>query len=669
MKTTLLLLAASTSVLAQNDPCKTTHTDQASCDADTKTGGGCTWCKCEALPSSCWTVSNSKKLPSAVYQCDSALNTADNLAEKLAENRAAIEQHKGRHSGWTLSKDPVSPDTLVRITVAVRQQNQPVLEAELLKRSDPTNPKHFGKWLTKDMVDSIVAPSSASVEQVRAWLSKAGGDHIESSSTGDFLSTTVTVGAAEQHLFDGSASYQRYESPGSSLSILRLNDTYTVPEHLVSHIDFIGPSVRFPVVQTKKMAARTQDRKLFGPSGNGVTPTTLRKLYNATGAVAAPGTKNLQAVGSFLGQFYSPSDLSKFFTKYAKDAKVTTPTVHGPNQASNPGVEAELDIQYVYVVFLPSHCPRVSPCRGLTFFLLLLLRSPFFLLFSFLCCHRMGVGRDIPTQFWSTAGKQPHNPENEPFLVWLENIGNLTDANMPLTMSVSYGDNEPGVDFDYATRVNTEFQKAGVRGTSIMFSSGDGGVAGGQSAPCDVFVPTFPAGSPWVTAVGGTTKSNPEVCASFSSGGFSNYWPRPSYQDTAVKGYFNSGVSGIPDSSLYNASGAGIPDVSAQAESFDVIQNGFTMPVDGTSCSSPAFTGIVGLLNEARLAAGKSSLGYLNQLIYKTLGPNGGFNDVTTGSNPGCDTQGFPAAKGWDPVTGWGTPNFGVLKEMVLALP
>jgi hypothetical protein len=104
-------------------------------------------------------------------------------------------------------------------------------------------------------------------------------------------------------------------------------------------------------VQTKKMAARTQDRKLFGPSGNGVTPTTLRKLYNATGAVAAPGTKNLQAVGSFLGQFYSPSDLSKFFTKYAKDAKVTTPTVHGPNQASNPGVEAELDIQYVYVVF------------------------------------------------------------------------------------------------------------------------------------------------------------------------------------------------------------------------------------------------------------------------------------------------------------------------------
>ena len=67
--------------------------------------------------------------------------------------------------------------------------------------------------------------------------------------------------------------------------------------------------------------------------------------------------------------------------------------------------------------------------------------------------------------------------------------------------------------------------------------------------------------------------------------------------------------------------------------------------------------------------AGKSSLGYLNQLIYKTAGPQGAFNDVTEGSNPGCGTEGFPAAKGWDPVTGWGTPDFGKLREIVLALP
>jgi hypothetical protein len=39
------------------------------------------------------------------------------------------------------------------------------------------------------------------------------------------------------------------------------------------------------------------------------------------------------------------------------------------------------------------------------------------------------------------------------------------------------------------------------------------------------------------------------------------------------------------------------------------------------------------------------------------------FNDITTGSNPGCSTNGFSAAKGWDPVTGMGSPNFPALKK------
>jgi hypothetical protein len=42
---------------------------------------------------------------------------------------------------------------------------------------------------------------------------------------------------------------------------------------------------------------------------------------------------------------------------------------------------------------------------------------------------------------------------------------------------------------------------------------------------------------PFVTAVGGTTGVNPEVAASLSGGGFSNYFTRPSYQDVAVSSY------------------------------------------------------------------------------------------------------------------------------------
>ena len=68
------------------------------------------------------------------------------------------------------------------------------------------------------------------------------------------------------------------------------------------------------------------------------------------------------------------------------------------------------------------------------------------------------------------------------------------------------------------------------------------------------------------------------------------------------------------------------------------------------------------------MAAGKKSLGFLNPLIYSAQG-QAAFNDITTGSNPGCGTKGFPASIGWDPATGFGTPDFAKLLALVMALP
>ena len=77
--------------------------------------------------------------------------------------------------------------------------------------------------------------------------------------------------------------------------------------------------------------------------------------------------------------------------------------------------------------------------------------------------------------------------------------------------------------------------------------------------------------------------------------------------------------------------------------------------------------GVVGLLNDQRLLAGKSSLGFLNPLIYQYASA---FNDCVSGSNLGClGIGGFPAKVGWDAVTGLGTPNYAALKKIVLALP
>ena len=73
---------------------------------------------------------------------------------------------------------------------------------------------------------------------------------------------------------------------------------------------------------------------------------------------------------------------------------------------------------------------------------------------------------------------------------------------------------------------------------------------------------------------------------------------------------------------------------------------------------------MVSLLNDPRIDVKLPSLGFLNPWFY-TKGFNG-LNDIVSGNNPGCGTDGFTAVKGWAPVTGLGTPHFGLLKDLVL---
>lgn len=151
-----------------------------------------------------------------------------------------------------------------------------------------------------------------------------------------------------------------------------------------------------------------------------------------------------------------------------------------------------------------------------------------------------------------------------------------------------------------------------------------------------------------VTAVG-ATESIPEFAASLSSGGFSNIFARPSYQDAAVDSYMQT--FGDKDAGLFNVSGRAYPDVSYSGIGFHIIANGEATSLDGTSASAPSFAATVALINANLLASGGSQLGFLNPLLYS---PNSAeiFNDITVGDNPGCfsNATGFPAATGWDPV-------------------
>lgn len=275
------------------------------------------------------------------------------------------------------------------------------------------------------------------------------------------------------------------------------------------------------------------------------------------------------------------------------------------------------------------------------------------------------------TEFWGFSGASPQDAEDEPFLTWLYQVGNTSDATVPKLFSTSYGEEETSeLPSSYADRINAEFVKCGTRGITLLFASGDSGAVPASGKCVDgAFSPKWPATSPYVTAVGGTDSPTvmPETSWTYSSGGFSNNFPQQWWQETAVASYLKNSAVPSPEG-LFNASGRGFPDIAAQAADFQVIANGNTMSVAGTSCASPTAAAIFGLLNDARAVANKTSLGFLNPMLYAN--PSA-LNDCAKGTQLGCDgpSSGFPAVAGWDAVTGLGSPNYGSLLSVVMALP
>lgn len=271
---------------------------------------------------------------------------------------------------------------------------------------------------------------------------------------------------------------------------------------------------------------------------------------------------------------------------------------------------------------------------------------------------------------------------------------------MSNVISVSYGQIEAALPRFYQERQCREWAKLGMQGVSVVFASGDSGVANRYSAGYNnscvnaehgyvdqfgtQFSPSFPVNCPYITAVGATqlkTKGSNAIYGGevavaepdknntyldfYSGGGFSNIFTRPDYQKDAVTTYLDKYAPKYNES-VYNRTGRGFPDVSAMGLNVTTVYLGRTYGVGGTSASAPIFGAILTLINEERLQVGKKSIGFANPVFYKHPEM---FNDVTEGKNPGCGTEGFPAAKGWDAVTGLGTPNYEKMKKVFLSLP
>ena len=287
----------------------------------------------------------------------------------------------------------------------------------------------------------------------------------------------------------------------------------------------------------------------------------------------------------------------------------------------------------------------------------------------------MAVAQNATTWFWSMDQNL-----QDPFLSWVMALSNT--RNPPLVHSLSYGSIVTESQKNDMLRFNTEICQLGLRGLTVVVASGDDGVANFEArnnASACGFHPSFPTTSPYVTGVGATQGpefGKPEVACSSQTGGlittgggFSIFFAQPSYQSSVVNNYLQNGPN-VPPTNMFSSGGRGYPDVAMLGHNYQVVINGQTYTVSGTSAAAPVFAGFVTLVNNARLNAGKSPVGFLNPALYQLGTGNQAssiFNDITSGENnccagqPGqntCCQYGFTATTGWDPLTGFGSVNY-----------
>lgn len=559
--------------------------------------------------------------------------------------------------GWVIGQESqlTQPTNFI---IALNQRNIDLLERKLESVSDVMHEDYQNFW-THDQVVALVAPPRAHHDAVVAHLKRYGVFDSQIKSYGDAIEVFTNIKSASK-IFN--TTYYSFTHTESGKVIHRSFGAFSLPDHVHQFVYMATGVSDFPLIkkQIKPIAPKpNQGMEL-------VIPQTMNIIYQLP--TLKPGSHPETSVGviEYEDEFFSNKDVLAFctLTNIVGCQTVAPQNIVGTNDPSNPGTESALDINMV-----------------------------------------TALNTESTPWFWIEDG-------NSLLYGFSLHIQNVTSA--PQITSTSYGWWEDGwctfdgptcqklgVDgYGYSFRVNIEFQKIGVLGITLITASGDSGANGRTDEDCSApqLRPPFPASSPYVTSVGATELRNgtynvpnaPAICDNVtylclsggveaavsisisgfaSGGGFSNVTNalRPAWQNDAVNAYFKSGVQ-LPPPSMWNQNGRGFPDLGSLGHNGLIVQGGQPEVVGGTSMSSPIYAAIIGLLSETYLNITGKPFGFLNPFLYTMWGaqPNA-FTDITLGDNicteSGCNPncKGFYATKGWDPVTGLGSPNYPVM--------
>ena len=589
----------------------------------------------------------------------------------------------GSAPAWATSANFVAaanPNSVVGFRVYLGWRNSAAAEALARAVSDPHS-SSYGKYLTPAQFRKQFAPSQADVQAVQSWLTSQGFSIVDTPSNNHYVSAQGTISQAEAAF---GAQFGMYKVKG--LSVRSPAHDVSIPSSLAKVVSgVIGLDDSAVFVHTPHVV-------------DGKAPPTA-------------GFRNAPPLSDYWAEFVSPYAYPAGFTDLSNPS--TAPwTVKGytPDQIKGAyGISSEYDGAGQTVAVIDAYAsPTIEQD-----------------------VNQWSTNRGLPTlqpgQLIQVVPpgiyNMPNNPAQGPSgwyseetldieavhgmapaatIVYVGAPNNYRDldsalnhvVNMHLAQIVtnSYGYATELLPPGYVKPVEDTLIQAAAEGIGVYFSSGDNG---DETSRFGFATPDWPAVSPWVTSVGGTSlgigQDNSRVVE--TGWGTSTYSCNSTTLECKRSGWLYGAGGGV--SQLFAApsyqegmgfSGRAEPDVAAlgdpqtgflvgQTQSFPGGAAYDEYRLGGTSLSSPIFAGLMALADEA---AG-SPHGFANPLFYdnrgafydvlsvKTAVARRNYNNSINASNGTSDFlrtfddySGSPTqftGPGWDNVTGLGTPS------------
>ena len=413
---------------------------------------------------------------------------ASNLAELKTDSEqlhVSFDQSKER-SGYTthifkesiprlssrtdlLRRERARHDYVHQVVFLIRQRNMDELIRVLHDVSDPLSTNYGQHWSGDEVANLTSNPESCEV--LVSYLHAAGASVVSKTLYGDYITAAAPISVWET-MFNTVFYAFHHTRRINDVRRLVSAEQYSIPVELDPHVEGALYVIDIPV-ETITSQSRfiteesiTQDgvySKQFLASGF-ITPSQLRAYYNISSSVSGSSVST-QGIFASTGSYYSPSDLLSFENtigitqqlpisvgNHSSDSKCTA----DPNNCS----ESNLDLQYIIAT------------------------SP-----------------GSPTTHWYT--------DND-FNSFLTSVSSL--ASPSLVYSISYGAPESSYASNQLSAFSILAIKLGVRGVTLVASSGDDGavsyqVANQKNTSYCGYEPQFPASNPYITSVGATSVS------------------------------------------------------------------------------------------------------------------------------------------------------------------